>query len=229
METLTILLPLSEFPALGQNVSSTMHWLLTCCYTLAGKVNSSSPENTREHSLWKGCKASLLNWRAHVKRSCLYLLLSKKLLHLLCAVYVKVAWMIQNLILCPGNSVFCSFYCLLSTDLHELKLANSEKHLAWLARNAWAPSQTTNSKDTSMSFGLVLSGGFSGVELTSESALCTQCTRNWTYLPLDSIPTLLPEWKLRDKVLLVINSQCLPPNWSLSSTSDNLRITLSCV
>lgn len=87
--------------------------------------------------------------------------------------------------------VFLDFSCLLSTELHELKLVNSEKHLAWLGRNAWAPSQTTNSKDTSISFGLVLSGGFSGLELTSESALCTQCTRNWTYQPLDNIPALL--------------------------------------
>lgn len=210
METLTILLPLSEFPALGQNVSSSVHWPLTCCYTVAGQGNSSSPESTREHCLWKGSKASLLNWRARAKTSCLYLLLSKKLLHLLCAVHVKVTWMMQKLTLCPGHLVFCLFYCLVSTDLHELKLAISEKHLTWLARNAWASSQTTNSKDTSISFGLVVWGGFPGIGLTSESALCTQCTRNWTYQSLDNIPTLLLEWKLSDKVLPVINSQSLP-------------------
>lgn len=45
-------------------------------------------------------------------------------------VYVKVAWMLQNLILHPDTSVFCGFYCLLSTDLHKFKLVNSEKHLA---------------------------------------------------------------------------------------------------
>lgn len=62
---------------------SDTHWLLTCCYTLAGKAYSNGQESTACERTVK--HHALLNWRAHPKRSCLYLLLSKKLLHLLCA------------------------------------------------------------------------------------------------------------------------------------------------
>lgn len=160
-----------------------MRWLLTCCYILAGKANSDSQESTTcERTVQHH---ALLNWGAHVKRSRWYLLLYKSYCTYCVRVYVKVGRMLQKLILCPGNSVFWSFYCLLSTVLHELKLANSEKHLAWLARNAWAPSQSTNRKENSISFIILFMGWINfRISIVQAIALETEltCPRT-TYSP----------------------------------------------
>lgn len=97
-----------------------MHWLLTYCYTLVGKVYSDNQESTACEKTVK--HHALPNWRAHVKQSCLYLLLSKKLLPLLCA-GVWQSWLnAAKADLVPRQFGLLLFPCMLSTDLHELKL-----------------------------------------------------------------------------------------------------------